>query len=66
MLELGYFIGRLTRSHVCALYKGAVDLPSDLHGILYVPMDDGDGWKLKLAKEMKAAKLELDMNLVIA
>ena len=63
ILELGYFIGRLSRTNVCALYKGSVELPSDLHGVLYVPMDDGDGWKLKLAKEMKAAKLDVDMNL---
>jgi predicted nucleotide-binding protein len=45
--------------------KGSVELPSDLHGVLYVPMDEGDGWKLKLAKEMKAAKLDVDMNLVV-
>lgn len=38
ILELGYFIGRLSRAHVCALYKGSVELPSDLHGVLYVPM----------------------------
>lgn len=65
VLELGYFIGRLTRACVCALYKDAVELPSDLHGVLYVQMDAGDGWKLKLAKEMKAAGLEVDMNLVV-
>jgi hypothetical protein len=47
------------------LYKGSVELPSDFHGVLYVPMDEGDGWKLKLAKEMKAAKLDVDMNLVV-
>jgi len=65
VLELGYFIGRLTRACVCALYKDAVELPSDLHGVLYVQMDAGDGWKLKLAKEMKAAGLKVDMNLVV-
>lgn len=62
VLELGYFIGRLGRSRVCALHKGDLELPSDLHGVLYVAMDEGDGWKLRVAKEMKAAKLELDMN----
>ncbi|HEX3697630.1 MAG TPA: nucleotide-binding protein [Polyangia bacterium] len=42
MLELGYFIGRLGRSRDCALYKDGVELPSDLHGVLYVQMDAGD------------------------
>jgi len=65
ILELGYFIGQLTRARVCALYKGSVELPSDFHGVLYVPMDAGEGWKLKLAKEMKAAGLEVDLNLVV-
>jgi len=65
ILELGYFIGRLGRARVCALYKDGVELPSDLHGVLYVQMDAGDGWMLKLAKEMKAAHLDVDMNLVV-
>lgn len=66
ILELGYFIGRLTRRNVCALYKGPIDLPSDLHGVLYVPLDEGDGWKLKLATEMKSAKVDVDLNLVMS
>lgn len=64
ILELGYFIGRLGRARVCALYKDGVELPSDLHGVLYVQMDAGDGWILKLAKEMKATGLDVDLNLV--
>jgi len=65
ILELGYFIGRLGRARVCALHKGSVEIPTDYHGVLYVPMDAGDGWKLKLAKEIKAAGLLVDLNLVL-
>jgi len=65
ILELGYFIGRLGRSHVCALHKGSVEIPTDYHGVLYVPLDAGEGWKLKLAKEMKEVGLEVDLNLVL-
>lgn len=65
ILELGYFIGRLTRARVCALHRGSTDIPSDFHGVLYVSMDDGGGWKLKLATEMKQAGLDVDLNLVI-
>jgi predicted nucleotide-binding protein len=37
ILEFGYFIGKLGRDHVCCLHKGNVQLPSDMHGIVYVP-----------------------------
>jgi predicted nucleotide-binding protein len=36
ILEFGYFIGRLGRSRVCCLYKGDLELPSDMHGICYL------------------------------
>jgi predicted nucleotide-binding protein len=40
VLEFGYFIGKLGRSKVCCLYKGDVELPSDMHGIVYVSFKD--------------------------
>ena len=61
-MELGYFLGKLGRERVCVLYKEEVELPSDIHGILYVPMDSSDGWPQKLAREMKQAGLPIDMN----
>ena len=60
ILELGYFIGKLTRCRVCALHKGDVELPSDILGIVYVPI--AGNWKLQLAGEMKTAWPELDLN----
>lgn len=65
ILELGYFIGKLSRAKVSALYKDSVELPSDIHGIVYIAMDTSDGWKLKLAQEMKQAGMKIDMNLAI-
>lgn len=62
ILELGYFIGKLDRNQICLLYKGDVELPSDIRGLSYVLMDDHDGWQLKLAREMKRAKLPIDAN----
>jgi predicted nucleotide-binding protein len=62
IFELGYFIGRLGRNRVCALYRQGVEIPSDYAGVLYVEMDDRGGWKLELAKELKAANLPVDMN----
>ena len=60
VLEFGYFWGKLGRKRLCVLYKEGVELPSDMQGILYVPMDKFDGWKQKLAKEMNRAKLPID------
>ena len=62
ILELGYFIGKLNRNQICLLYKGGVELPSDIRGQSYIFMDDHDGWQLKLAREMKSAKLPIDAN----
>ena len=62
VLELGYFWGRLGRKRLCVLYKEGVELPSDIHGILYVFMDSSNGWQLQLAKEMKQAGLPVDLN----
>lgn len=38
-------------------------MPSDLHGVLYVELDPRGEWqKLSVAKEMKAARLEVDVD----
>ena len=60
ILELGYFLHGLGRERVCVLYEDGVELPSDIHGIVYVSLDNGDGWKLKLAKEMKNIGLPIN------
>ena len=65
IFELGYFIGRLGRKNVCALTKGEVEIPSDYSGVVYVPLDAGEGWKIGLVKELKAAGLSVDANLAL-
>lgn len=60
VLELGYFIGRLGRSRVCALQSNSIEIPSDVLGILYVPYDQNGGWKIQLVKELREAKIELN------
>jgi len=64
ILELGYFLGRLGRSRVVALYSDGVELPSDLAGILYKPIDSAGSWKYALLKELRAAGIEADLNKV--
>jgi predicted nucleotide-binding protein len=60
IFELGYFAGKLGRGRACLLRKGDVEIPSDLYGVIYTNLDADEGWKLKLAKEMKAAGLKFD------
>lgn len=64
IFELGYFAGKLGRGRTCLLRKGAVEIPSDLYGVIYKDFDDADGWKLQLVRELKAAKLQFDANKV--
>ncbi|HEX9684379.1 MAG TPA: nucleotide-binding protein [Burkholderiales bacterium] len=65
VLELGFFVGKLGRRHVCALYKGSLELPSDYLGVGYVALDEGGGWRLQLAKELRGAGFSVDMNLAL-
>lgn len=62
ILELGYFIGKLGRARVCALYAAGVEIPSDIHGVLYVAFDQEGRWRLHLAKEIQAAGLAVDLS----
>lgn len=64
ILEFGYFIAKLGRKGVCCLYKGTTelpyDMPSDMHGIVYVPFKDSvDEAKDMLIKELRAAGYEI-------
>lgn len=65
LLELGYFIARLGRGNVCTLRKSSVEIPSDFAGVVWTAMDNNGGWKVELAKELRAASYEVDFNKVI-
>jgi predicted nucleotide-binding protein len=58
ILELGYFIGRLSRARVCALRACDLELPSDILGIVWTSFDAG--WQRALATELEAAGYEID------
>ena len=63
VFELGYFAHALGRKRICALYEKGVELPSDYQGVLYIEIGK-DNWLLNLAKEIKAAGFQADMNLM--
>jgi predicted nucleotide-binding protein len=66
VFELGFFIGKFGTARVAALVKGKVEKPSDFDGVGYITMDQGGGWKLELARELKGAKMPFDHASVIA
>lgn len=65
ILEMGYFIGKLGRNRVFPLYESGVELPSDLSGIVYNPLDDSGKWKFDLVKELKAVNYNIDANKIL-
>jgi predicted nucleotide-binding protein len=60
ILEFGYFIGLLGRDKVCCLYKGNVELPSDMQGIVHIPFNESIT-KVKdlIMKELREAGYEI-------
>ena len=62
VFEHGYMCARLTRSKVCALVEEGVEIPGDLAGIVYEEYDDKNAWQIKIAQDMKAAGLNIDLN----
>ncbi|MBW0004225.1 MAG: nucleotide-binding protein [Hyphomicrobiales bacterium] len=65
LLELGYFVGRLGRSRVCALKRGDIEVPSDFGGVIYQAFDSGGAWKQALSRELQAAGFDVDWNIAM-
>jgi predicted nucleotide-binding protein len=66
LLELGYFIGRLGRSNVCAFSTSStMELPTDFAGVVWEAFDPNGAWKFILGRELKAAGFEIDGNKII-
>jgi len=65
VFELGYMAGVLGRDRVYALRKGSLKIFSewsDLHGGFCPEMDVAGGWKNNLAKALKNAGFDIDLN----
>jgi predicted nucleotide-binding protein len=62
VFELGYFVGRLGLKRVCVLYTGGTETFVSDHGIQFLPIDSGNGWQLQLARHLKRAGIEIDLN----
>lgn len=62
VFEMGAFVGLLGRSNVAILYGSGIELPSDLAGLVYIPLDEGKAWRLELLKEIEAAGIPVDRS----
>jgi predicted nucleotide-binding protein len=62
ILELGVCLGVLGRRRIAVVYRDGVELPSDLHGLLYIPFGKIADVRLQLVQAMKHAGLEIDAN----
>lgn len=65
ILELGYFTALLGREKTMVLIKGDIEIPTDALGITYEKIDSNEGWKMRLARELKEAGYSIDMNNII-
>lgn len=62
LFELGYFLAKLGRNRTLVFTKGELELLSDFSGVVYESIDNGDGWKLKLAQELKSSGFNINLN----
>ncbi len=62
IFDLGFLMGLLHPQSGCALYEEGLDLPSGCKGIGLIPYDAGGLWKLFLARAMKMANVDVDLN----
>jgi hypothetical protein len=59
IFELGFFFGALGRGRVAVLLAPGVEQPSDIAGLVYIPVDPNGAWKYRLARELGAAGIRV-------
>ncbi len=55
VLELGYFLGKIGRRNIVVLHEegASIEMPSDLAGIVHIPMDTHGAWKHRMIRELR-------------
>lgn len=65
MLEVGFLLGTLGRSRICFLLSGNAAKTLPWNGVTQLHLDDAGLWHLLLARTLKQAGLEVDLNRAI-
>lgn len=65
VFHLGFWIGRLGRNHVFALYydQRSFRWPTEHFDVIYTPLDKNDMWKKELVNRLKASGIEFNAEL---
>ena len=66
VFELGFLVGKLGRGNVAVLYAKdrAMEIPTDLYGVEYLPYQPDGGWQINLVKMLKSAGYDVDANVL--
>jgi hypothetical protein len=62
MMAVGFMLAALGRARICLLAPADQVLPPALDGATRIAPDDGGLWRLLLARELKRAGLDVDLN----
>jgi hypothetical protein len=62
MLEIGFLLGSVGPGRICCVVAGKPAPAPQWDGVVRHAMDDGGLWRLLLAREMRQAGLDVDMN----
>ncbi|MED4697066.1 nucleotide-binding protein [Peribacillus frigoritolerans] len=62
VFEHGFLMGKIGRENVAALVKDEIEKPNDISGVVYIPMDQHNGWQLALIKELKNSGYRIDVS----
>lgn len=66
IFEHGYMMALLGRENICALLENDdIETPGDISGVIYVAHDENGIWKLRIAKNMSAVGINVDLNRVL-
>ena len=62
IFKLGFCAGRRGIKRLCLLHSNGHAIGGDAHGLPHVPVDSSGGWQLHLARQMKRAGMDIDLN----
>lgn len=62
IFEHGFFIGKIGRGKVVALVKGAIEIPNDYSGVVYINHNENGDWKTEIGRELVHAGYNIDFT----
>jgi predicted nucleotide-binding protein len=68
VFEHGWLVGSLGSSRVCAIVKGNLEIPSDLHGVIFKPLPQNQDLHtiaFELIRELRTAGYDVDANALL-